>query len=524
MWIPQQFDLRMDTAHQVMMDDITMQFINWAKSFRLPMKTATVKGLFQQHFSTCSATFQDPPFHYAYQLSSTIMDRCLGNSTFLVMDKNVRKRAVCAQRGYPFRLHQTYMCDDTNFEHVAAWHITEACSYRWAVLQSFLAREYRPKDVSPHQIPSVHLTQKGKYVMKYNPLNQNTNGTTTKIQTGLACTKDHYHAIEITADFNHLAGAIMRKTARVLRLCKLLSQEPTWTLWFPAKVIEVVKTKHSKLWKPSTLTYHGVCGKPKPQSTTARVDATPYFKDADTARGIERMTQLLQRITSQLGFRHIAVKHGRQAAGHLSDPVQRTGTGYTVIPCTTIMEAARCAAHDDIIHVEKAIMRRTRGWPMGGPFSEPMTLLDLGQSILDLHSEPNRLRECGWFCRCWLVDRIVAGVQLVDDMILMSNILCVDCLTPGAKRLVPPGVGIELEEQGESIKFLNTIIQHTPNWTNLTPYTPNTEYCMGQCNTSKGSQAGTVHRFKANTICDTETFCIDPVHGVRSDTTRRQFT
>ena len=64
------------------------------------------------------------------------------------------------------------------------------------------------------------------------------------------------------------------------------------------------------------------------------------------------------------------------------------------------MEIKRCLAlvyKDKFFMLGDQVLMRKQGWPMGGPLSEPGTLVDLSENLRQLEADPEKLRELGWY-------------------------------------------------------------------------------------------------------------------------------
>jgi hypothetical protein len=105
---------------------------------------------------------------------------------------------------------------------------------------------------------------------------------------------------------------------------------------------------------------------------------------------------------------------------------------------------------------------RKKGWPMGGSFSEPATLVDLGEDIFWLYNSREKARDSGWKIKGIEMEQTVQGMLHVDDCLLLSQIWCPCCLEKGTKRVWPKDVGTSMEEIGPTIVFLSARISFGP--------------------------------------------------------------
>ena len=109
---------------------------------------------------------------------------------------------------------------------------------------------------------------------------------------------------------------------------------------------------------------------------------------------------------------------------------------------------------------------------MGGSFSEPAALLDLGTDVSAFYRQPKIQKQVGWHVPGFSPQQLIAGMQHVDDAFLASGVFCEHCLYEGTKRLWPKNVGTTLEESGSKIKFMATTIVFFPDNTFETYPTP----------------------------------------------------
>ena len=139
------------------------------------------------------------------------------------------------------------------------------------------------------------------------------------------------------------------------------------------------------------------------------------------------------------------------------------------------------AAEDSLFCLGDSVFRRVRGWPMGGSFSEPATLIDLGESVFRLYSDCGRIAaRVGWHAPNGDVSHAIAGIQHVDDAVIASTIYCERCLLRGVQRLWPSDVGVSLEESGPRVRFLHVVLDIGPDLcVQVSPASPNADFAAG---------------------------------------------
>ena len=193
------------------------------------------------------------------------------------------------------------------------------------------------------------------------------------------------------------------------------------------------------------------------------------------------------------GFNYVAVRRGHKASGYLCKRESDAKTKQSkLVSFDTIRTAVAYVAHDCYFLLGDTVVERIRGHPMGGSFSEPLTLLDLGERVYRMHNSIQLQHFVGWRCDSKRIPKqhhdhtaapkLVDGVQHVDDALVFSNVFCSECLHKGVSKLWPKDVGAKLEESGLSISFLHTTIvvqPHTSTYA-ITPTVVNFDFARGE--------------------------------------------
>ena len=153
-----------------------------------------------------------------------------------------------------------------------------------------------------------------------------------------------------------------------------------------------------------------ICGAPKERTSFIKADAAQFFKDADPARGLDRAAALLRRVTQRTRKNAIAVFNTQAAKGFLCDGQRRRSGMYRIAPFTTILKAVEMAAQDKLMSLGNCIVKRVRGWPMGGSLSEPATLADLGHDVHYLYTSTSVAQRCGFYLEGYATQELVQGL------------------------------------------------------------------------------------------------------------------
>ena len=302
----------------------------------------------------------------------------------------------------------------------------------------------------PSTLPTVYHTYKGKCLLP-------TGG-------GLACAKSHAHEREICANFSHPLRAPLSLASRALRLAKRLAHEPGWTLWRQADLTPELHRRLSLLQDFPSYASRCPCGAAKCSPlSVAKVDASQFFKGADPRRAYRRATRFFRRLTRDTGFDAVAVRRSQRAQGFLCSQQRKPSQEFRIVSVQDILRALAFSGADNLCLLGGRVIRRVRGWPMGGAMSEPATLVDLGEDTLRLYSDPSTQRASGLLWPGVPIAAVVQGLQHVGDALLASRIWCVACLHRGLQRVWPSDCGTSLEESGPVLRFLQAVVVVSPS-------------------------------------------------------------
>ena len=75
---------------------------------------------------------------------------------------------------------------------------------------------------------------------------------------------------------------------------------------------------------------------------------------------------------------------------------------------------------------------------------------------------------------------MLQGVQHVDDALLLSRMLCPCCLSAIVKASMPVDYGMEVEETGPVLRFLDLCLWSRGRDVHILPLTPNIAYSLGR--------------------------------------------
>lgn len=478
-WLPQNFDMRVSatcinthTVYQQHMYDIFTHF--------------RILNLWW----TCQKTLHGPNITpkpaCGYPVAASIFQELMAATPpghiIVPLDKDAKRRVSASLHGHWYRMQQLFFQNSKYYVHHPTLNLQSITTVREQLIKACLRKRFWCKStLTDRNTPRAFITYKGKCLQK-----ETSTGNMRDItQRGLCCSRDHSHEREIIADSGHPRRHHLHMMARGLRLVARLVQGHQWTLYDPPCISDVIMSRFAALKEDSSLQGKCPCGKSCANTSAIRLDASQFFKNASTSRGLRRAELLIKQAAHQDHANSVAISRTKQARGHLHTYKGKAPRGHTVALFKDIMDALQLASKDTLFSIGNEVLERTSGWPMGGAMSEAITLIDLGHDTRKLRKQ-STLQRIGWAHKNMDIDELVCGIQYVDDLTLMSKTWCTSCLKKGLTSLWPKDVGVQTEEVADNsnswtIRFLQAQIHiHGKSSIHITPYNPNEEYCKGQ--------------------------------------------
>ena len=274
----------------------------------------------------------------------------------------------------------------------------------------------------------------------------------------------------MVANPRHPCKRFMRATARAARVVQRCSQRTVWTLWNQAELAPELVRRIAGLEAPAEHADTCPCGARKPQPLSLiKLDASTYFKGADLERGTEAVRELLEEVRSETGRNAVLLpsdgKPGKLTSVRPEDPHRPL-----VVTFDEIAAGFDYARYDDGMLVGDLPVRRKTGWPMGGSHSEPATLVDSGTFVSRIHRDEAAWQHTGLAWGGLRPEKVLAGMQHVDDLLAASCIHCPDCLAKGLGRTFPADLAFEREAVGPAVRFLAVVVEAVGTRVSITPF------------------------------------------------------
>ena len=152
------------------------------------------------------------------------------------------------------------------------------------------------------------------------------------------------------------------------------------------------------------------------------------------------------------------------------------------MPFNDIRSALRLNKRDNRFLLGDFVMKSLGGWPMGASLSEPCTMCDINRDVFRCSTSRSKARKCGWMTPQVPLpfEKIVTGVLHVDDMAVFSKIWCQDCIAAKIKRSFPADIGLQVEEEGPTLRILSVIVDiDVDSKLHIFPNNPDVWYGLG---------------------------------------------
>jgi len=398
----------------------------------------------------------DPaPSSYGAQFMHTIdqLRVICPDSAYIPLDKDNKRRCEMHYLGYLYRLWENFGPKGAPFYSCTNLTKAQAVSVKEQLIKTYIPDFAHPASVSEDNLPKAYQTYKGKCLHQ------------DQGSTGLACQKTHAHEREITNNRKEPCASFLSLGARALRLAWKHSEKEVWTCWNQSKISYEAYCRLSILRSHKDYAQHCPCGKKRAHTISIiRIDAAQFFKSASVDRGVRRVKTFLTRLEHKQGVKAVAVKKGKKASGFLIKKIHRCSKMESrVVPFANIVAGINYASKDKLFCVGETVFSRDRGWPMGGSFSEPATLLDLGTDVHKFYTDVNFQKRVGLHISGMSPRHLIVGMQHVDDAVVASKVFCEECLERGTERIWPKDVGTSIEEKGPTITFMATTIIILPD-------------------------------------------------------------
>ena len=307
------------------------------------------------------------------------------DSAFIPLDKDNKRRCEMHYLGYLYRLWENFGPNGAPFYSCTQLSRSQAVAVKQRLIDKYIPKSSHPACVLEELLPKAYQTYKGKCLHQ------------VRGSTGLSCEKAHAHEREITNNKMEPCANFLSLGARALRLAWKLSEKQIWTCWNQSKIAYETYRRLLNLRSHIDYPQNCPCGNLRQHSISIiRIDAAQFFKSASVERGVQRVRSFLYRLEQKQGVKAVAVKKGKKASGFLVKKNHRHSKHESrLVPFCDIVSGISYASKDKLFCVGDTVFSRNRGWPMGGSYSEPSTLLDLGTDVHKFYTDTSFRRKIG---------------------------------------------------------------------------------------------------------------------------------
>ena len=409
----------------------------------------------------------------------------------VTLDKDEKRVAIMDKLGYWVRLEQGYLCDREYYIEQPQTTVAQVADMKQQWVAKYIPRHFWPRvTFDEGSVQYAYHNYKGKCI---DPL----------------CHKNHAHTREIISDKYSPLHAVMNRTARCVRQLKKMKSQNSWTLWNQLQFDDILNQKVQQLCTLSDFRLTCVCGAKKDSELqVAKLDAAQFFKNASVQRAIEKIKDLIGQVKMETGLSAIAVKKKPGKGAKLVKKSFISDSQCDVMKFKDIKRILRFVKRDKFFTIGRHVVRRRRGWPMGGSMSEPGTCVDLNSTLESAELRPADFIPAEVAQHVTKFSQCIAGILHVDDSLAVSKIFCASCMHKILGSVWPADVGTTLEEQGCTVRMLSAVVHVHQEEIIVMPYNPNGLFALGFAASQQKARLGPFRNVPGQTKMMLRTFLV----------------
>jgi hypothetical protein len=229
------------------------------------------------------------------------------------------------------------------------------------------------------------------------------------------------------------------------------------------------------------------CKSKKSCTNIVQLDAGSYFTKVDTKRCVRVALDAIQD----------KKRHWSGVAWHSQDP-KRTARlhkkglkrphGWTILAFDDLEKGLRYVEQDVFSRMGATIVERIGGIPMGAPTSPPLARLDSEHAVRSWSRNTTLHKQLNVYISRVPVQKILTGIQYVDDILVFSKALCCTCMQDVVRNIFPQDIDIKTEAKIEAtgrLDFLHAridVVQNNETSTDfkIRPILHNIDFAKGE--------------------------------------------
>jgi len=300
----------------------------------------------------------------------------------------------------------------------------------------------------------------------------------------LTCTKDHAHVREIFATCPRPLPVqrVIGFAAKGFRIIVKWFRKQAARLWSMAQFGTELQSKVRLLKSmPGCVDMCMRCNAAKQPLVGVRGDANSYYKRITEERIVTAAKFLCSTITKHTGLSSVTLLRKKKWHGFIGGTLAAISRDRYIVSFEELIQTLLFELKYGTLGCVCGVVIRLKYAPMGGKLSEVLC------SLVAVHYEVMAAK--GWkdLVRCHFIPQIATNLQEwimslghVDDLLSISRVLCVDCLTLFQQRLLPEEVGYGVKGSGWCFRFLQAVLIFRGHDVMSIPFNPNAPFALGE--------------------------------------------
>jgi len=395
------------------------------------------------------------------------------------VDKNDKARFGWTERGY-LDLSIRTIANESAY----SWHFDVPLPV-WARMKDQLYADMLP----PQFVPN-HPTQPKTLPYLYT----NPKGTKCFVSGAHVCPKEDHQCSRVLCSQCTLPSSVLRAKGQTAKLAEALlhkRRQTHWQLWNLSQIRAALEEAVGGLVLIEEFEDVCPCGQIKTDALAmAQMDAAAFFTRSDNARGTSRFRLLCTEETASSGHKTGTIPSDKKQHAHLGGNPTNPPPRSNVLTFENAQKVFRHEAKDGFCAFGEVSMFRDDGWFMGSKLSTIATAVDLSRDEIEYHTTEEKRKKVGAYIPRLSPKETLAGLRMVDNVLLLSYIFCAFCLVRIAKKLYPRDVGMEEEPLAQPMAFLTAWLWARCRKLMMRPKNDNRPFALGHAQTAKVLRLG----------------------------------
>jgi len=226
------------------------------------------------------------------------------------------------------------------------------------------------------------------------------------------------------------------------------------------------------------------CRRPKDPICGGRFDVDSFFGNCDVARVLQSVESLVRRIALLTGKETVTVSLRSGGRCWLGGNLRGHAQDTEVLAFHELVDISKFECGHRWYMLGDVVLEIAKGLPTGGSLSEVLAAVYMASCTRRLYCDRRYCEEVGLHVDGFTLDQTVASLLHVDDMMILSGLLCLKCLSYSLAALLHP-LSASLEESLPQARFLDSQWKVTGMSLQISCHNHNFEFAVGDAMSQK---------------------------------------